>query len=122
MRKPDGPVVEFGGKTDPFALSPEQEEVWFGEQAAPAAGAYHTTGVLSLPVDVPAVAVGVALEQLTARHEALRMVFEVHDGRPEQRVRPTPSVDFAVLPTAADRDQALDQLSSSSLEIFRLST
>lgn len=142
MRKPDGPVVEFGGKEDelpaalgaprgnaptfqgrsqgPFPLSPEQEQIWYLEQASPADSAYNMTGVLSLPADVSADAIGAALEQLTARHESLRTVFEAHDGRPEQRVRPTPAVDFAVLPTAADREQALDQLSPSSMEVFQL--
>lgn len=141
MRKPGDPVAEVGKEDElpaaagatqgnaptfqarspgPFPLSPEQEGIWYLEEAASGTSAYNVTGVLSLPADVAADAVGAALEQLAARHESLRTVFETHDGRPEQRVRPTPAVDFAVLPTAADREQALDQLSLSGMEVFRL--
>lgn len=117
---PDDAPVLPGQAVGSFPLSPEQAGIWYLEQLTPSASAYNMTGVLSLPADITAGVVRVALERLVARHESLRTVFEERDGQPEQRVLPTAAADLTVLPAAADYERALDQLAASAMEPFRL--
>lgn len=76
---------------DPAALvgplAPEQQRLWLLDKTDKASSAYNIPVVLALrgQVDVPALTAAVA--GLVRRHRALRTAFEVHDGRPRQRVQ-----------------------------------
>lgn len=70
----------------PYPLTSAQARLWFLEQLNPGTATY--TMNLTLPVEGGSALSDVqsAIDQLIARHEALRTTFEVIDGTPWQRV------------------------------------
>ncbi|HEU0299248.1 MAG TPA: amino acid adenylation domain-containing protein, partial [Longimicrobium sp.] len=67
-------------------LSFAQERMWFLDRFAGAVGAYNILAVLRLEGPLDAEALRGALEELTARHEALRTRIAERDGRPVQAI------------------------------------
>ncbi|MFE2569305.1 amino acid adenylation domain-containing protein [Streptomyces mirabilis] len=78
------PVV---ARTDGHPLSFAQERMWFLSQLDSDSTAYHirTLATFRGPLDVPALRL--ALEDLVARHELLRVTYDAAGGTPTQRVR-----------------------------------
>jgi amino acid adenylation domain-containing protein len=103
-----GPAHAGSGRSLP---SFDQERLWFLDQLQPGSAAYNIPVVASVagPLDV-----GVlqrCLDELVRRHEALRMVFHVVDGRPVIQVTPPgrvalPVVDARAPSPAAARERA----------------
>jgi amino acid adenylation domain-containing protein len=92
-------------------LSPAQERLWFLDRLQPGNPAFNIAVAVELrrPLDVPRLAG--AFAAIVRRHEALRTVIAVEDGRPVQRVLPPrppqlPVVDLAALPPAPRRRTA----------------
>ena len=73
-----------------------QARMWFLERLHPGQGTYNEAVSVRLdgPLDVPALRA--ALEQLVARHGALRTVFRERDGEPVQVVLGRGTVDLTV--------------------------
>jgi amino acid adenylation domain-containing protein len=97
------PPLTPGERGDATPLSFAQQRFWFLERMGTAGAAYNMPMVhrLSGPLDVAAL--GVALDGLVARHEALRTTFRFRGGEPEQVVAPSlfiplPLVDLSALP------------------------
>ncbi|HEX8006093.1 MAG TPA: condensation domain-containing protein, partial [Trebonia sp.] len=69
-------------------LSADQERLWFLHQVDPADPTFHLSHTARLigPLDEPALAR--ALEEIVARHEALRARFPAVDGDPAQVIDP----------------------------------
>ncbi|MEU7576108.1 condensation domain-containing protein [Streptomyces sp. NPDC041068] len=90
-------------------LSYAQQGVWFMERRA--GHTRHTDPVtFRLVGELDATALRAGIEELVARHEALRTFFPVVDGLPVQRVSPRaevplPLTDLTALP-AAEREEA----------------
>ena len=88
------PVLPGDG---PFPLSSAQERLWFLAEYAPESPAYNVpiaarlTGGLDMP------ALRRALDTLTARHPALRTVFEDVDGHAAQRRLPAAEAALTML-------------------------
>lgn len=103
-------------------LSRGQARMWFLDRLTPGQGAYNEPIAVRLdgPLGVPALRA--ALEQLVARHGALRTVFREHDGEPVQVVLGRGTVDFTVEEhTGRDEDDAVRQvLAAEARRVFDL--
>ncbi len=95
----------------PPPLSFTQERLWFLHHLAPESPQFNVPVALGLsgPLDAAALAAGLA--GVVARHEALRTVFPITDGRPTQQILPAlavamPAVDLSALAPAVRRTEA----------------
>ncbi|MFD7168125.1 non-ribosomal peptide synthetase family protein [Streptomyces violascens] len=91
----------------------EQERLWFMYELLTRREIFHVPVALRLGGELDPEALERALQQLAQRHEALRTVFQQHDGRPYQVVRqkmkiPLERIDCRALadPVTAARQQA----------------
>ncbi|HYH81956.1 MAG TPA: amino acid adenylation domain-containing protein, partial [Longimicrobium sp.] len=78
--------IEPADRNHPLALSFAQQRLWFLEQLGGTGGSYNIPTRLRLHGELDRAALGRALDRIVARHEALRTVFHLVDGEPEQRV------------------------------------
>jgi len=88
-----------------LALSSTQQRLWFIEQLAPEAGAYHIGCAARLRGELNQAALQSVFEHLIARHESFRTSFSSHEGQPVQVIAPQISlpmlgVDLSALPAA----------------------
>jgi amino acid adenylation domain-containing protein len=88
---------------DEASLSFAQQRLWFLERLQGPGATYLVPAGLRLRGELDAAALGLALERIVARHEALRTVFRERDGVPVQVVLPPgpvplPLVDLQGLP------------------------
>ncbi|MFF9077669.1 amino acid adenylation domain-containing protein [Streptomyces sp. NPDC014872] len=99
-------------RTGPLPLAPAQQRLWFLHEFAPDSVEYNTAAALRITGGLDLDALRAAVGDLVARHETLRTVFENHDGRPVQVVRPELAVPARVvdLTTETDADAALDRV------------
>ncbi|HYO14949.1 MAG TPA: amino acid adenylation domain-containing protein [Thermoanaerobaculia bacterium] len=88
------PLREHGG---PFPLSFAQQRLWFIDRLDPGDTSYNVPDALRLRgrLEVPVLAR--ALSEIVRRHEALRTVFEVAEGRPVQRIVPPAPVEIPLI-------------------------
>ncbi|MDT0464462.1 non-ribosomal peptide synthetase [Streptomyces gibsoniae] len=80
------PALAAGLRPDAVPLSFAQQRLWFVEQFEGASALYNTSVTVRLGAAVDAGALERALGDMVARHESLRTVFPVVEGRPHQRV------------------------------------
>ncbi|MEU9763662.1 amino acid adenylation domain-containing protein [Streptomyces sp. NPDC047987] len=99
-------------RSGPLPLAPAQQRLWFLHEFAPGSVEYNTAAALRITGDLDLDALRAAVGDLVARHETLRTVFENHDGRPVQIVRPELAVPVRTvdLTTEADAEAALDRV------------
>ncbi|MCC7358230.1 MAG: amino acid adenylation domain-containing protein [Anaerolineales bacterium] len=78
-------------------LTSNQQAMWFLHQVVPPGVAFNVAGAARLtgPLDVAALAT--ALDQLAARHAALRTTFHLSDGTPVQRVAARPAAPLEII-------------------------
>ncbi|WP_369959644.1 amino acid adenylation domain-containing protein [Pseudomonas benzenivorans] len=69
-------------------LSYAQQRLWFFSRLAPQSSAYNLGGLLWLDGELDRIALAAALDQLLARHGALRTVFAERDGVAMQALLP----------------------------------
>jgi amino acid adenylation domain-containing protein len=86
-------------------LSFAQQRIWFFEQLMPGAPVYNILMPLPLPMAVDADRLRDAVNEIVARHEALRTTFKSADGNPMQVIAPDlklemPVADLRGLPPA----------------------
>ncbi|HEV2376578.1 MAG TPA: amino acid adenylation domain-containing protein [Streptosporangiaceae bacterium] len=97
--------------TTSFPLSLDQERLWFLDQLQPGSAAYNIPVAATVTGALDAGVLGHCLSEVVRRHEALRTVFPVSDGRPLATVTPPHPLTFPVTdaraPTLAQaRDRA----------------
>ena len=104
-------------------LTPAQRRLWFLEQLHPGEAAYHIPTVLRLAGPVDEAALAGALNQVVARHEALRSVIHVEAGEPCQRIRPRVTVPLPCLDlSGAGPRELMDELAGRARHPFDLAS
>ncbi|TBG06907.1 condensation domain-containing protein, partial [Rhizobium leguminosarum] len=78
------PAIERVDRTSPLALSYAQQRLWFLSQLDGVSEAYHMPAGIRLAGHLDRSALGLALDGIVARHEALRTRFDVIDSEPVQ--------------------------------------
>ncbi len=122
-----GPVARRApGSTLPLSFA--QQRLWFLDQLEPGNPAYNlaTAVLLTGPLDRPALAA--SLEDMVARHEALRTTFRLVDDSDEEPVQriappaplPLPRIDLASLPEEAREAEALRLAAEEVMRPFDL--
>ena len=84
-------------------LSYSQLAMWFQYRMRGANDAFNMALALRLTGPLDTTALAAALNDVVARHEALRTNFVDHEGAPYQHVHPTLKVELAVAEIAADQ-------------------
>ncbi len=102
---PEAPITP-AARDQELPLSFAQERLWFLHQLQPASPAYHIPMAVRLRGPLDPAALNASLNQIIARHEALRTTFAQRDGRPLQVVAPSLTltltlVDLVGLPASA---------------------
>ncbi|HEX8272281.1 MAG TPA: amino acid adenylation domain-containing protein [Longimicrobiaceae bacterium] len=112
--RPSSSAITRRAGDGPAPLSFAQEHLWFMEQMEPGHPRYHLPGAIRLlgPVDPPALER--ALTEAVRRHESLRTVFPLIDGKPMQVVLPelrvpVPVVDVPEVP-GEDREATVARM------------
>ncbi|HEU5226877.1 MAG TPA: amino acid adenylation domain-containing protein, partial [Ktedonobacteraceae bacterium] len=77
-------------------LSYAQERLWFLHQLEPESPAYNIPVTLQIQGDLDIKALRDSLNALSRRHEALRTIFTVADGIPQQTILPQLRVDLRI--------------------------
>ena len=90
----DEPALQALDRSVPLPLSFSQQRLWFLDQLEPDSALYHMPGGLRLRGALNVAALAGALNDLVARHEVLRTVFETRQGETLQRVMGEASVPF----------------------------
>jgi amino acid adenylation domain-containing protein len=93
------PIQPLSATAEP-QLSFAQERMWFLDRFAAGTGAYHVPVALRLDGPLDAEALRGALDDVAARHGALRTRIAERDGRPVSVVDPPRPVAFAIVEVA----------------------
>ncbi|MFB9444995.1 amino acid adenylation domain-containing protein, partial [Dactylosporangium vinaceum] len=103
-------------------LSFAQQGLWFLDQLEDAGTGHNLPAVVRLAGAEPR-ALAAALRDVVERHEALRTVFGIADGRPYQRIVPADELDWALRQVRAGSDDEVEELIAQALAAtFDLST
>jgi len=105
------PIPRLAVRPDPLPLSFAQQRLWFLDRLRPGDPSYNVPAVLEIAGALSPAALRQALEDLAARHEALRTTFREIEDHPAQIVAahlavPLPLVDLAALPQTARTPEA----------------
>jgi amino acid adenylation domain-containing protein len=122
------PPPSQGGGTKVAPLSFAQRRLWFLDQLDPGNPAYNLPAALLLTGPLDRSALAAVLDEVAARHEALRTTFgpvEGGDEEPVQRIAlpaplPFPAIDLAGLPEAVGETEALRLAAAEMLHPFDL--
>ena len=86
-RKSEGiftPPIEPVPRDRPLRLSFAQQRLWFLDQYEPDSPFYNISAAIQLSGELNTIALQECLNQIVARHEALRTIFVSHQGEPRQ--------------------------------------
>src|SRR6516165_2558609 len=108
------------------SVSYAQQRLWFLEQLVAGNPFYNEASALRIKFPVDRRVLQAALNDLGRRHESLRTVFEVHDGKPQQSVLselelPVVFHDLSSCPAERREAEALTIAREGALEPFDLS-
>ncbi|MDQ6893670.1 MAG: amino acid adenylation domain-containing protein [Acidobacteriota bacterium] len=114
------PAAEPASSGPEVELSSTQQRFWFLDWYQPGSSRYNVPVALHLRGDLDPEALRLAIEDLTARHEALRTRFQTRNGRPVQVIEPAGSwilrvVDLEEL-AEDERATRLQQLTEEEAE------
>ena len=106
-------------------LSYAQERLWFMERFVPGTAAYTIPAVLRIRGPLEMAVLARTLDEIVARHESLRMRFDVSDdGDPTLTIDPPAHVDVEILPVEGGNpeDQVHESMRVRLAEPFDLAT
>jgi amino acid adenylation domain-containing protein len=108
------PPIRRADRNQPLPLSYAQQRLWFLAQMKTASEVYHIPFGMRLAGKLDRRALGLALDRLMQRHEALRTTFVLVDGEPVQRIASAKGSHFLLhdhdLRQQQDSEAALRQL------------
>jgi amino acid adenylation domain-containing protein/FkbM family methyltransferase len=84
----EGPPLVSVPRDGPLPLSSAQLALWFLDQLLPGTASYSIPIALRLRGPLDGAALERSLAEVVRRHEALRTVFPMSDGEPEQQIMP----------------------------------
>ncbi|MCL2713560.1 MAG: amino acid adenylation domain-containing protein [Alphaproteobacteria bacterium] len=90
------PPVTAVSREGALPLSFAQQRLWFLAQFKQASTAYHMSGGLRMRGELNHKAMARTLKRIVTRHEALRTIFVMEDGKPAQRIQPA-DIDFELV-------------------------
>ena len=130
-RLPDGALSGAGAapaddEVFVIPMSFAQQRLWFLDQFQPGSPFYNIPSAIRLTGRLNAEALGRALNEIVARHEALRTTFRAVRGEPMQIIAPrltldAPLVDLQPLPQAEREAEALRLAQAEARQPFDLS-
>jgi acyl carrier protein len=82
----DAPAIEPIGRDQPLPLSFAQQRLWFLHQLDPLSPAYNIITAIALNGSLDLSALQRSLAHLISRHESLRTIFPMHEGRAVQQI------------------------------------
>jgi acyl carrier protein len=91
-RDPELPPIVRAPRDRPLPLTLNQEHLWKLDQVMPGTHFFNMPYVYQLSGNLNVEALGRALAEIIRRHEALRTIFAVKNGRAEQVIKP--ALDF----------------------------
>ncbi|MFJ1759573.1 non-ribosomal peptide synthase/polyketide synthase [Amycolatopsis sp. NPDC088138] len=89
-------------RPEPMPLSSAQRRLWFLDQADTWNASYHVPQAVRLDGPVDTGVLRLAVDDVVARHEALRTVFVSHGDEPVQQIRPTGDVRWTFAESTED--------------------
>ncbi|MBW5421895.1 amino acid adenylation domain-containing protein, partial [Streptomyces sp. BG9H] len=113
------PLTRAAERPDRLPLSFAQQRLWFLHQLEGPSATYNMPFVLRLSGDLDVSALAAAVNDLLARHEALRTTFPEVDGKPFQHVRDPEQATVTLVP---QQTTAGDALAEASRHTFDLAT
>ncbi|HKQ08712.1 MAG TPA: amino acid adenylation domain-containing protein, partial [Blastocatellia bacterium] len=108
------PAITLAERGEPLPLCFAQQRLWFLAQMEGVSEAYHIFCGWRLKGELDRRALDQALDRIVARHEALRTICELIDGKPMQRIIPAEESRFHLveceLKEAQGREEELNRL------------
>jgi amino acid adenylation domain-containing protein len=89
-------------RPEPMPLSSAQRRLWFLDQADTGNAGYHVPQAVRLDGPVDATVLRLAVDDVVARHEALRTVFVSHGDEPVQQILPAGDVEWTFAESTED--------------------
>jgi amino acid adenylation domain-containing protein len=108
------PPITKADRSQPLPLSYAQQRLWFLAQMKTASEVYHIPFGVRLMGKLDRRALGLALDRLVQRHEAVRTTFVVVDGEPVQQIADVEDSHFLL------RDHDLRNHADSETELRQL--
>ncbi|MEV4513675.1 amino acid adenylation domain-containing protein [Dactylosporangium sp. NPDC049525] len=97
-------IIRRAGGAPEAPCSFEQERLWFMYELLTRREIFHVPVALRIDGDLDAGALERALQQLAARHEALRTVFRQRDGKPYQLVQDRMTIPLEQVDCSTEAD------------------
>ncbi len=114
------PLAREAVRPERVPLSFAQQRLWFLEQFHGPGTAYNLPFAWRVTGQLDPAALAAALNDVAARHEALRTVFAVDDGEPYQRVVPAEEARVPITVTAASHDELGGLIEAAARHVFDL--
>jgi amino acid adenylation domain-containing protein/non-ribosomal peptide synthase protein (TIGR01720 family) len=121
------PAIERVDRDGELPLSFAQQRLWFVHQMDPLSPAYHIPAAIQLSGHLDLAALERSFAETIRRHEGLRTVFPMRDGRAVQQILPAGPCRLEVIDLsdyeAAEREREVQRRATAEAgELFDLST